>query len=261
SAYRERVAAAVVESGMSDAEVGLFLSGGVDSAAVAAFSTLDTLHTFTALNGGTLANGDGEAAHRVARALGRPNHQVVFEVDDAPTPEQWKRLLWLLETPLCGPEQLYKAELHRFARATRPNQNVMLHGQAGDEFNGGYSVDFANGGGWSDFVATTQAMARNERLVHRAELATWWHRDRPLLRDGAVAPAADETLIDSYDAYLSWRYRQIQQYNCWHEDRTAAGNGVEARPPFLDHRIVELTAAIPPSLREQLLWDKRILRE
>jgi asparagine synthase (glutamine-hydrolysing) len=56
-------------------------------------------------------------------------------------------------------------------------------------------------------------------------------------------------------------YRKVQQYNVWHEDRTAAGSGVEARVPFLDHRIVELTSSIPGHLRSRLLWDKRILRD
>ena len=51
------------------------------------------------------------------------------------------------------------------------------------------------------------------------------------------------------------------QYNCWHEDRTAGGNGIEARVPFLDHRLVELSASVPPERRERLLWDKRIVRE
>jgi asparagine synthase (glutamine-hydrolysing) len=47
----------------------------------------------------------------------------------------------------------------------------------------------------------------------------------------------------------------------WHEDRTSAANGIEARVPFLDHRLVELTYAVPPQLDEELFWDKTILRE
>jgi asparagine synthase (glutamine-hydrolysing) len=57
-----------------------------------------------------------------------------------------------------------------------------------------------------------------------------------------------------------WKYRDVQLYNCWHEDRTAAGNGIEARVPFLDHRMIELVAAVPESLRPTLIWDKQILR-
>jgi asparagine synthase (glutamine-hydrolysing) len=260
--YRDLLAASVAESGMSDAEIGLFLSGGIDSAAVAAFSgALPTLHTFTALNGGTFVNGDGEYAHRVAATLGLPNHQLVFDADRFPSPEEWKRLLWLLETPLCGPEQFYKYELHRFARATRPDLKVMLLGQASDEFNGGYSVIMADGGDWDDFVANLRTLARGRALLERPRLAPWWDRDVPLLRDEVVRASAERAIEDPYAAYVAYKYRDIQQYNCWHEDRTAAGSGIEARVPFLDHRIVELTACIPVDERRGLLWDKQILRE
>ena len=260
--YGELLADSVSESCMSDAEIGLFLSGGIDSAAVAAFAgELGTLHTFTALNGGTLMNGDGEYAHRVAEALGRPNHQVVFDPERVPEHEEWKRLLWQLETPLCGPEQFYKYELHRFARLTRPNLKVMLLGQASDEFNGGYTVELANDGGWDGFLETLRDMNRAQSLLRAPRLAAWWAHEVPLLRDEALLACRDAVLADPYEAYVAWRYRQIQQYNCWHEDRTAAGHGIEARPPFLDHRIVELTATIPLSERRRLLWDKQILRE
>jgi asparagine synthase (glutamine-hydrolysing) len=260
--YRELLADSVAESCMSDAEIGLFLSGGIDSAAVAAFSgSLGTLHTFTALNGGTLENGDGEYARSVADALGRPNHQVVFDAERVPGVDEWKRLLWLLETPLCGPEQFYKYELHRFARATRPDLKVMLLGQASDEFNGGYSVWIADGGDWHDFAASLRAQARATALLERPRLAAWWQREFPLLRDDVLRAGWEAAIDDPYAAYVAWKNRDIQQYNCWHEDRTAAGNGIEARVPFLDHRVVELTAAIPISERKRLLWDKQILRE
>jgi asparagine synthase (glutamine-hydrolysing) len=65
---------------------------------------------------------------------------------------------------------------------------------------------------------------------------------------------------DPFSAYFSYEYWKIQQYNCWHEDRTAAGSGIEARVPFLDHRLVELSMSVPPQLRESLFWDKQILR-
>lgn len=260
--YRDLLAASVRESGMSDAEIGLFLSGGIDSAAVAAFSTgLSSLHTFTALNAGTLANGDGSYAHRVAAALGLPNHQVAFGPERVPSREEWRRLVWLLETPLCGPEQFYKYELHRFARATRPNLKVMLLGQASDEFNGGYTAELAGGGGWDDFAVNLRTMARDRMLLERPRLAPWWQHEIPLLTEEALGYACEMAIDDPYAAFVSYKYRHIQQYNCWHEDRTAAGNGVEARVPFLDHRIVELTARIPPSDRPRLLWDKRLLRD
>src|SRR5438067_4103686 len=56
------------------------------------------------------------------------------------------------------------------------------------------------------------------------------------------------------------RLRTLQAFNLWHEDRTSAGQGVEARVPYLDHRIVELLASVPARLHGELFWDKEIIR-
>jgi asparagine synthase (glutamine-hydrolysing) len=261
AAYGDLLRASVQESSMSDAEVGLFLSGGIDSAAIAALSPPElNLRTFTALNGGTLVNGDGEYSHRIAATLGLPNHQVIFDAGRVPDAQEWKQLLWLLETPLCGPEQFYKYELHRYAKLLRPGLKVMLLGQASDEFNGGYTEELSGGGDWEDFSANLAAMARRRAFYGQPRLAAWWDQAAPLLADSMLW-RRDPSLADPYAAFVAWKYRHIQQYNCWHEDRTAAGNGIEARVPFLDHRIVELTAAVPVASRMELLWDKRLLRQ
>jgi len=55
--------------------------------------------------------------------------------------------------------------------------------------------------------------------------------------------------------------RLLQMYQLWHEDRTSAANGIEARVPFLDHRLVELTYQVPKEVHRDLFWDKTILRE
>jgi asparagine synthase (glutamine-hydrolysing) len=44
------------------------------------------------------------------------------------------------------------------------------------------------------------------------------------------------------------------------EDRCAAGNGIEARVPFLDRRLVDLATQLPRRLRGTLLWDKHMAR-
>ena len=263
AAYRELLTQSVAECATAEAELGIFLSGGIDSAAVAALAVdrVPELHTFTALSAGTYRSEDAEHAHRLAEKLGLPNHQVVFEADRLPSPAEWKRLLWLLETPLCGPEVYYKHELHRYAKQVRPELRGMLLGAASDEFNGGYSVGLAEGGDWAAFSGNVRSMARAGALRARPDLAPWWtYGKAPLLRDEAIRRFAGQDLIDPYRAYLHWEYGKIQQYNVWHEDRTAAGSGIEARVPFLDHRLVELVTSIPARLRQELLWDKQILR-
>ncbi|MBJ7901747.1 asparagine synthase (glutamine-hydrolyzing) [Streptomyces sp. DSM 110735] len=261
--YGELLEASVAECATADTELGLFLSGGIDSSAVLALAAprLDMLHTFTALTGGTHDNGDAENAEWIAREFGVPNHQVVFPRDHAPSPEEWVRLLWLTETPLCGPEVYYKHELHRFARQERPELRGMLLGAASDEFNGGYSRDILGDGDWESFLGGLAYMDRETRLEGYPGLARWWAGDESLIALSALDRGSDGRVDDVYRAYVESEYRKVQQYNVWHEDRTAAGSGVEARVPFLDHRLVELAATVPDRLRSRLLWDKRILRD
>nr|WSX51417.1 asparagine synthase (glutamine-hydrolyzing) [Streptomyces sp. NBC_00974] len=260
--YRDLLAESVRDCAMADAELGLFLSGGVDSSAVAALAGQSGLRTFSVLTGSTVLNGDAEWSHRAARLLGVPNEQILFDRDRVPGIEEWKNLLWLTETPLCSPEQFYKYELHRHARLRHPEIKGMLLGAAADEFNGGYAIGYAGGGDWDDFLANIGAMARRTSLDEQPRMAGWWEvSDLPLLKDEALRGGRDDGFADPYDAFVAWKYRSLQQYNVWHEDRTAAGNSVEARVPFLDHRLVELVTSIPAARRANLLWDKRILRE
>jgi len=259
--YGELLEASVAECATADTELGLFLSGGIDSGAVLALAAprLDTLHTFTALSGGTHDNGDAENAQWIARELGVPNHQVVFPRDHTPSPQEWLRLLWLTETPMCGPEAYYKHELHRFARRQRPHLRGMLLGAASDEFNGGYSRDLLGDGDWESFLASLVHLDRQTRLERHPALARWFAGGESLIALSAMDRGGEGR--DVYRAYIESEYRKVQQYNVWHEDRTAAGSGIEARVPFLDHRLVELVARVPDRLRPQLLWDKRILRD
>jgi asparagine synthase (glutamine-hydrolysing) len=262
--YGELLAESVAECATADTELGLFLSGGVDSAAVAALAApqVKDLHTFTVLSAATVRNGDAPSAQHVARFLGLPNHQVVFDGRRVPGRAEWKRLLWLCETPECGPEQFYKHELHRYAKTIRPDLRGMLLGAASDEFNGGYSAEYSDDASWAVFTANLTQMARNGAVRHLPLLRPWVEQfGVSLLADEVLASAGPDRLDDPYRTYLAREYVKIQQYNCWHEDRTAAGSGIEARVPFLDHRLVELSCTVPPAQRARLLWNKRILRE
>ncbi|HET9140042.1 asparagine synthase (glutamine-hydrolyzing) [Actinophytocola sp.] len=257
----ELLADSVRECLVADTEIGLFLSGGIDSAGLAALSASTGLHTFSALTGSTLINGDASYAQRTAELLGLPNHLVAFGGDRVPDVAEWKRLLWLMESPLCGPEQFYKSEMYRFARLQRPELKTILLGSGADEFSGGYTVDLAGGGDWDDFLANLGQLARRASLGPHPAMSTWWDSDLPLLRDDAIALVSPDAIDDVYQAYQAWKFRDMQHYNLWVEDRTASGNAVEARVPYLDHRIVELLAGVPKAYRRQLFWNKQIVRD
>jgi len=261
--YGSTLEESVADCLMADVEIGLLLSGGVDSSVIAALAgKAGSLHTFTALTGTTRINGDAEFAHRTAKMLGVPNHQVIFDKSRVPTVDEWKNLVWLMDSPLCGPEQFYKYEMHRYARGTRPDLKAMLLGAASDEFNGGYSDVLSRGRGWDAFFGSLTWLDTEKALSESPATSAWWAQDRPrLFSRNLIDHCGSTPTTDVYSRFLRWQQRDIDRYNCWHEDRTAAGNGIEARVPFLDHRLVELSCRIPRNHRASLLWDKTILRE
>lgn len=254
--YRDALVASVTECGMADVEIGLLLSGGIDSAAVARLARTPP-RSFTAVNASILANGDAQGADTIARSLGLIHHQVVFHPDDIPSADAWRRHLWLQETPLAGPESYLKSELYRYVKAQAPEVKAMYLGGGADEFNGGYMLTLAVGGDWDDFVRNITGMTWRGGLGGQPRYAPWLdYGPAPLIRPEAFALGATSQL----EYFHRWKYRDVQQYNCWHEDRSAAGSGIEARVPFLDSRLIDVIRAIPDKLAPELLWDKQILR-
>jgi asparagine synthase (glutamine-hydrolysing) len=167
--------------------------------------------------------------------------------------------VWLLDAPMFRLEFFLKHELHRAARSLVPAIKVMLLGQGADEFAGGYSYvagrsQYNDWSGYLREVVAPQWMAWCEtgsglaatlaRYASRSYLEdeldaapqAWFHRD--MIRQASV----------------------LQRYNLWHEDRTAAGYGIESRVPFLDRSLVEFLASIPGRLHKDLFWRKTIVR-
>src|SRR5262249_46655511 len=107
--------------------------------------------------------------------------------------------------------------------------------------------------GWDDYV--------------KKSVLPLWQTDRrtalgipdrfaPLVAEELYGPAP----VTPFAAEMKCRLRTLQMFNLWHEDRTSSGQGIEARVPYLDHRLVELVASIPGRLHPELFWDKQIVR-
>lgn len=270
-AYVELLEDAVKIRLMADVEIGLFLSGGIDSVAVAALASKhQPIHTFSVLSQSTFTNGDAEMAHRAAQHLGLPNHQVLYPHHQLPINAQdWKRILWHCEMPDCNPEHLYKFYLHQYAKQTRPDLKVVLLGQGSDEFNGGYTQDLTNFYAtmnglpqhWDTFLKCMRKLERDNFIRHSEE--SYLYRDVSLHSSRYLQSFAKGLPTTQHPYHFYWRrsFYSLQQYNLWHEDRTSMASANESRVPFLDHRLVEFTLQIPSKHYETLFWNKQILRQ
>lgn len=260
-AYAGLLEQVTVQHLQRDVGAGIHLSGGVDSSLIAGIVANHErdVPCFTVIERTTYLDGDAEAADRLTRRLSMPWVPVRFDyrsvVDEMDLGlERIEESVWMMDSPRLDVEWLFKEELHRVARARYPQLKVVLLGQGADEFAGGYSQRLgAMRGRWSDYLReeVRPNLVFHHSLQHRSTDGLWAllsHRPQA----GAPAPYHQMSLLLS---------RQLQHHNLWHEDRTSSWNSLEARVPFLDHRLVELLASVPANLHERLFWNKAIVRD
>lgn len=127
-------AAAVRRQLVSDVPVGIFLSGGVDSAAVAyeARAALPELQSFT-VGFDEAAWDETDRAAVVARALGTRAHEL--RLDEGEYVAGLARATWHLDAPLNHAHSVHLLALSRFARE---RITVALTGEGSDELFAGY---------------------------------------------------------------------------------------------------------------------------
>jgi asparagine synthase (glutamine-hydrolysing) len=262
--YGELLQDSVSRQLMSDVPLGLFLSGGIDSSLLAAMAAQagQDLHCFTVVEESTLEAGDVEQSLRLAEHFGFNHYPVHYNTSTLLERlefdlESFEFLVWAVERPAFNVEWLLKLELHRFAKTALPGLKVILLGQGADEFAGGYSRSM--GSERSDWQQYQGRVETNHRAMHRIDLKIPAYLRHALNDDYPAMPLDD--LPSEFHREMVLRTGYLMRYNLWHEDRTSSSQGVEARVPFLDHRLVEWLAAVPPRLHPELFFDKSIVRD
>lgn len=152
----------------ADVEVGLYLSGGVDSASVAmlaAQAARRKLKCFTVGFAGAFDESD--AARRVAERLGLEWH--VRFIEDVDLQSNFERSLWHGETPVPNAHGVAKFLLSELAGA---KVKVVLTGEGADELLGGYAhfrhvalLDRARRSSYRSLAAELGALTKQERAL------------------------------------------------------------------------------------------------
>ncbi len=133
--FRERLTESVRLRLMADVPLGVFLSGGIDSAAITGLMAEmvdEPIQSFSVAFEDRSANELGYA-REVAEAFGTRHHEVVV------TPEEFfetlPRLLWHEDEPIAHPSSI---PLYHVAELAARNVKVVLTGEGSDELLGGY---------------------------------------------------------------------------------------------------------------------------
>ena len=192
--YRELLEQAVGSHLMSDVPLGIFLSGGLDSSAVAALTAKirgDQIKTF-AVGYGEEAFSELGYAREVAEHIRSDHHEVRMSREDFF--ESLPRLIWHEDEPIVWPSSV---SLYFVARLAREHVTVVLTGEGSDETLAGYTryawtlLNSRMDGAYR--AVTTDGMRRLVRkAIGSSPLGASLHRQLDhtfLLRDGNSWPS------------------------------------------------------------------------
>jgi asparagine synthase (glutamine-hydrolysing) len=133
---------AVTSHLQSDAPLGMFLSGGLDSSTILALASQvkpDRMQTFslgfTRNNQPHQSFWELDAARQLAKHFGTEHHEL--EVTPGEIPGALAKMIWQLEEPLGDPTMI---PLHFISRKASGRVKVILSGEGADELFAGYEV-------------------------------------------------------------------------------------------------------------------------
>jgi asparagine synthase (glutamine-hydrolysing) len=192
--YRENLESAVGSHLMSDVPLGVFLSGGLDSSAVAALTAKirgDKIQTF-AVGYGEEEFSELPYARQVADHIHSDHHEVRLSREEFF--DSLPRLIWHEDEPIVWPSSV---SLYYVARLARERVTVVLTGEGSDETLAGYTRyawTLLNSKMDRTYRTMTPAFLRRwlRQGIASAPLSASLHRKLEhtfLMRDGASWPS------------------------------------------------------------------------
>jgi len=223
---------------ISDVPVGSFLSGGVDSSLIAALARVDQAFTV-----GMPQDNEFAEARATADALGLTHHyQQVRNSDFLP---RLKQMVRDRQEPLSVPNEVL---LDALAQAANGRVKVLLSGEGADELFAGYHRIF-------DWAASVDEF----NIRDFASLYCYGSS-----YDLAVIESVLEPFLEFQDPYLivSAFFQQAHLHGLLRRlDFATMHHGIEARVPFVDHRLVERMFGISHTFKRTQEATKYPLRK
>jgi asparagine synthase (glutamine-hydrolysing) len=286
---------------MSDVPLGMFLSGGVDSSAIAALMknmVSGPVQTFAV---GYRENefSELEFARQAAESIGTEHHEITIGREDFF--EALPRLIWHEDEPISWPSSV---SLYFVSKLAAERVKVVLTGEGSDELFGGYSRYRHYLGAqkmvsaWSFLPAPLRRLVASQistsgllsSTLRRKLQHTFLGRDlsvESLYIDnfyGGFAPgelanlfAPVSGLDGRYENFLSYWDRRADQSLLsrmlyadqktymvellMKQDQMSMACSIESRVPFLDHPFVEFAARVPDHLKIHNGVGKYIVKE
>jgi asparagine synthase (glutamine-hydrolysing) len=287
---REALADSVRVHMRADVTVGSFLSGGIDSTAIAALAKQHNPHLLTFSAGFERAGySEIDVAAESAEAIG------VTHITRVVAPQEYAEaiplIVWYLDDPVADPALV---PLWFIAREARRYVKVVLSGEGADELFGGYNI-YREPLSLRAFKPLPSPIKRGLRAIS-GQLPEGM-RGKDLLRRGSIPIEEryygnarifrDEEMsfLRTYDSEVSYlevtreHYRATKHLDdvtrmqyidlfTWlrgdilvKADKMTMANSLELRVPFLDREVFEVASRLPASARVTRDTTKWALRQ
>jgi asparagine synthase (glutamine-hydrolysing) len=273
----------------ADVPLGVFLSGGIDSSAIAAIASQELGRPICTFSVGFAEEAYNELpyARLVAERYGSDHHEVVVNDDGV---DALPELAWHLDEPFADPSAL---PTYYVCRAARQHLKVCLAGDGGDEIFGGYTryrqakqyarydhiparlretvgaavlavspphlwgrgaVERLSSTGAARYAAQMTVFTPAERTALLPDAVP----TRPLDRFAYAFADADRDLVSTLQLIDQEHY--LPDDILVKVDRMSMQNSLEVRAPLLDHRLAEIVNAAPATVKVQGNAGKVLLR-
>jgi asparagine synthase (glutamine-hydrolysing) len=286
---------------MSDVPLGVFLSGGIDSSAIAGLMArhVGRLQTFSVAFEDRACN-ELEYAREVAGAIGAENHEIIVGEQDFFS--ALPRLIWHEDEPVAHPSSV---PLYFVSELARRHVKVVLTGEGSDELLAGYGkypralLNWRLGRLYASLVPgpvrrglaglVDRLPGRAGRYARRSFLSVEHAPDMTFFDNFAAVNLARQrqllsprlqsllreraygSVMAAFDRPPSTRplldhllYADLKTYLVellMKQDQMSMAASIESRVPFLDHHLVEFAWRLPPDRKLSGFTTKRILRD
>jgi asparagine synthase (glutamine-hydrolysing) len=273
---------------ISDVPLGAFLSGGLDSTAVVGIMSkyLDKpVRTFSVgFEEGSFTN-ELNYAKYVSEFYDTNHTEIIVESDSY---ELLPKIVWHLDDLIADAATI---PVYLMSKYARNDMKVALTGDGADEIFAGYSVFYRRQKlNFAEYIPDTlidylmeyyQYIPNHLIRIALSYLNQSQDMESRYLRKIVHIPDEEKDLIFPYsvqriipliknhymtnlnliDQFIHWdlNYQLPNQFNM-KIDKMSMASSLEARVPFLDHKIVELASSIPSKLKLYNNIEKYILR-
>ncbi len=285
---------------VADVDVGVYLSGGIDSSTLVALASQVHQNTLNSLCLGFNEPSDENSDAALVAKTFNTRHRDLY-IEDTPM-DYFKKTVYYMEEPKVNCLQGYL-----IAREARKYQKVMLSGLGGDELLGGYDIyeialylDLMSKPVIKPVTSFSGAILRQllhlfptmgfdnirrgadivKRLSHPLDmyllLRNSWDHDAGLRKSiykhdlvGNTANPVRDCFMHTFPegGSIAESFMQFELANKMvddflsNEDRMSMAHGLEVRVPFLDKQVIEFACTLPLAFKIQFNKRKIVLRK